>query len=67
MTRSQRYFSEVQERAVRVVMKAHGRHELQWAATMSIAAKVGCTTEARRCWVRLAERDGWQREGVTTA
>lgn len=50
-----------------MVMKAHGRHELQWAATMSIAAKVGCTTEARRCWVRLAERDGWQREGVTTA
>ena len=67
MKRSQRYSPEVQERAVRMVMEAHGQHDSQWAAIVSIATKIGCMTETLRRWVRQAERDGGQREGVTTA
>jgi transposase-like protein len=39
----------------------------QWAAIRSIAAKVGCSSEALRNWVRRAERDAGQRPGLTTA
>ena len=34
---------------------------------MSIAAKIGCTGETLRRWVRQHERDTGQREGITTA
>ncbi len=37
MKTSQTYSPEVQERAVRMVMEAHGQHESQWAAIVSIA------------------------------
>jgi transposase-like protein len=33
----------------------------------SIAAKIGCTAETLRRWVRQHERDTGQREGITTA
>jgi transposase len=32
----------------------------------SIAAKIGCTTETLRRWVRQAERDAGRRPGLTT-
>ncbi len=34
---------------------------------LSIAAKIGCMEEALPRRVRQTERDGWQREGLTTA
>src|SRR5438445_297106 len=45
---------------------APGDHPSQWAAIASIAAKLGCTTETLRRWVRQAERDAGQRAGLTT-
>ncbi len=49
-------------------MREHrGEHESQWAAICSIATKIGCTAETLRRWVRQAERDRGEREGVTTA
>lgn len=33
----------------------------------SIAAKIGCTPETRRKWVRQAERDQGLREGLTAS
>jgi transposase-like protein len=39
---------------------------LQWAAIGSIAAKIGCTAETLRRWVRQAERDRDKRAGATT-
>jgi transposase-like protein len=61
------YSPEVRERAVRLVLDGAGEHRTQWAAINSVAAKIGCTTEPLRNWVRQAERDGGQRSGPTSA
>ena len=67
MKKSVKFSPEVQERAVRMVGEAQGQHDSQWAAIESIAAKIGCTGETLRRWVRQHERDTGQREGITTA
>ena len=66
MSKQIRYSPEVRERAVRMVLEHQAEHESQWAAMESIAAKIGCTTETLRQWVRQAERDQGLRPGLTT-
>ena len=63
---SNRFSPEVRQRAVRMVLEHGGDHASQWAAIGSIAAKIGCTTETLRQWVRQAERDQGHRPGLTT-
>ena len=61
------YSPEVRERAVRMVLDHQGEHGSQYAAIQSIAAKIGCSGETLRNWVRQAERDrGLLRAGPTT-
>lgn len=67
MNKSTRYSPEVRERAVRLVFEHQGEHDSQWAAMASIAAKIGCTPETLRKWVRQAERDQGLCEGLTTS
>ena len=67
MKKSTRYSPEVRERAVRMVFEHQGEHDSQWAAMASIAAKIGCTPETLRNWVRQAERDQGLREGLTNS
>jgi transposase len=66
MVRATRHAPEVRERAVRMVREHGAEHASQWAAIKSIAAKLGCTSETLRRWVRQAERDAGQRPGLTT-
>ena len=61
-----KFSPEVRERAVRMVLEHGGDHASQWAAIGSIAAKIGCTAETLRTWVRQAERDRGLRAGPTT-
>ncbi len=63
---SNRFSPEVRQRAVRMVLEHAGDHASQRAAIGSIAAKIGCTAETLRKWVRQAERDGGQRPDATT-
>ena len=67
MGRKSKYPAEVRERAVRLVFEQQESHPSQWAAITSIAAKMGCTPEALRKWVRQVERDTGDRPGLTTS
>jgi transposase len=67
MRKSPKFSPEVVERAVRMVFDAKDQYPSQWAAIESIAAKIGCTAETLRKWVRQGERDAGAREGPTTA
>src|SRR4051794_12249854 len=66
MTRQTRYSPEVRARAVRMVSEHRGEHASEWAAIGSIAAKIGCTAETLRGWVRQAGREHGQRAGPTS-
>ena len=66
MPRPSRYSPEMRERAIRTVREHGAEHPSQWAAIASIAGKLGCTAETLRQWVRQAERDAGQRNGLTT-
>ena len=67
MNKTTRYSPEVRERAVRMVFEHQADYDSQWAAMNSIAAKIGCTAETLRKWVRQAERDQGLREGLTSS
>jgi transposase len=64
--KSAKYSPEVRERAVRMVLEHCSEYATQWKAIQSIAAKVGCSGETLRNWVRQAERDRGARAGSTT-
>ncbi|CAO3357980.1 Insertion element IS401 (Burkholderia multivorans) transposase [Azospirillum melinis] len=49
-----------------MVFEHEGDHASQWAVIGLIAAKIGCTAEMLRGWVRQAERDQGKRPGPTT-
>jgi transposase len=66
MGNGSRFSPEVKERAVRLVFDQVKGNEPTWPAIVSVAAKIGCTAETLRRWVRQAERDSGKREGLTT-
>ena len=50
-----------------MLFEQQDQHSSQWAAINSIAAKVGCTPETLRKWVKQAEIDQGKRDGLTSA
>lgn len=67
MGKQTKYPAEVRERAVRLVFEQEQNQGSQWAAIVSIASKLGFTTETLRRWVRQQERDAGERPGLTTS
>ncbi len=57
---------EVRERAVRMVFEHGTQYGSQWEAIRSIAAKIGCSPETLRKWVRRTEVDSGRRGGLTS-
>ena len=51
---------------MRMVLDQQHQHESQWAAIVSVASTIGCTSETLRKWVRQEERDTGKRAGLTT-
>jgi transposase-like protein len=49
-----------------MVFEHEAEHDSQWATIKSIAAKIGCSAEGLRKWVRQAERDAGRRSGLST-
>lgn len=66
MGQQSKYPAEMRERAVRMVFEQRDAHESQYAAIVSVATKLGCTSETLRKWVRQEERNSGQRPGLTT-
>jgi len=66
MKRQPTYAPEVRERAVRLVFTSEHDHSSRWAATQSVASKIGCTPETLRKWIQRSEIDQGTRSGVTS-
>lgn len=64
---NKRFSPEVRERAVRMVSEHVSEYSSQWEAICSIAEKIGCSAETLRKWVRQAEVDQGERQGLTTS
>lgn len=67
MNKSNKFFPEVRERAVRMVQEHRGESPSLRAAIESIAPKIGCAPRTFNEWVKRVEVDTGVREGVTTA
>ena len=63
MTKNTRFYPEVRQRAVRMVIESQNDYDSQWAAISSIAPKIGCTPETLRTWLRQYERDAGAGDG----
>ena len=66
MGKRRRFSPEVRERAVRLVFEGEREHSSQWASIQSVAAKIGCTAETLRKWVRSSERGTGTSQLVST-
>jgi len=67
MKTGKRYSPEVRKRAVRMVFEHQHEQDSQWATIESISAKIGCTAETLRRWVRQSEIDQGRRGGISTS
>ncbi len=67
MNKTNKFSPEVHERAVRLVQEHRGEYASLWAAVESIAPKIGCVPQTLLDWVKRAEIDAGQREGMSSS
>jgi transposase-like protein len=49
-----------------MVLDHEPEHPSRWSAIVSIAGKIGCTSQTLNEWVKKAERDGGHKPGLTS-
>jgi transposase len=68
MAGNSKYSVATRERAVRLVReRLEGDDRTQWRVIVSVSEQMGMTAETLRRWVRQAEIDAGEREGVSSA
>lgn len=62
-----KYDEKTKARAVRLVVDHVEDYDSEWEATKTVAARLGVHPETLRKWIRQAEVDAGDRDGVTTS
>jgi len=57
------YSPEFRERAIRMVREHQDEYTSKWAAIQSISAKIGCTAETLRRWIRQSQKASDEAKG----
>ena len=52
-----KFSPEIRARAMRMVVDHEHEHASRWSAIVSIAGKIGCTSQTLNEWVKKAQRD----------
>jgi transposase len=63
---SNKFSPKVRARAVRMVVDHEHEHASRWSAIVSIATKIGCTSQTLNEWVKKAKRDSGHKSGLTS-
>jgi transposase len=61
-----KFSPEVPARAVQLVVDHEHEHASRWSTIVSIASKIGCTSQTLNEWVKKAERDSGHKPGPTS-
>lgn len=62
-----KYDEQTRAKAVRLVREHAEDYASEWEAIKAVSKRLGMTAETLRKWVRQAEVDDGQRDGVTTS